>query len=233
MTEDGFREIQLSGKQLVFLFMATTVVAVVIFLCGVMVGRGVRVEKAAAGTDAGSAAAPAAEPATALPAPSATVPPAAATTPPVPASEDLSYYSRLEGGTPPAESLKTPSDKPGAPPSGAATASGGAAGSKQQGASAADRPAPPAARETAAAGGNEAAGDGFAVQIAALADRKEAEAIASRLSGKGYAAYIVDPAPGSAAVYRVRVGKFKNRRDAEDVKRRLEKEEQFKPWIIR
>ena len=37
----GFHEIQLSGKQLVFLFMATTIVAVVIFLCGVQVGRGV------------------------------------------------------------------------------------------------------------------------------------------------------------------------------------------------
>ena len=40
--DDGFREIQLNGKQLVFLFMAATVVSVVIFLCGVLVGRGVR-----------------------------------------------------------------------------------------------------------------------------------------------------------------------------------------------
>ena len=42
VADDGFHEIQLSGKQLVFLFMATTVVSVVIFLCGVLVGRGVR-----------------------------------------------------------------------------------------------------------------------------------------------------------------------------------------------
>ena len=40
--DDGFHEIQLSGKQLVFLCMATTVVSIVIFLCGVLVGRGVR-----------------------------------------------------------------------------------------------------------------------------------------------------------------------------------------------
>ena len=33
--DEGFREIQLNGKQLVFLFMAATVVSVVIFLCGV------------------------------------------------------------------------------------------------------------------------------------------------------------------------------------------------------
>ena len=35
--DDGFHEIQLNGKQLVFLFMAATVVSVVIFLCGVLV----------------------------------------------------------------------------------------------------------------------------------------------------------------------------------------------------
>ena len=45
--DDGLHEIQLNGKQLVFLFMASTVVAVVIFLCGVMVGRGVRAQRPA------------------------------------------------------------------------------------------------------------------------------------------------------------------------------------------
>ena len=38
MPDHEVHEIQLNGKQLVFLFMAATVVAVVIFLCGVMVG---------------------------------------------------------------------------------------------------------------------------------------------------------------------------------------------------
>src|SRR5262245_62065839 len=41
MNDESLREFQLNGKQLVFLFMASTIVAVVIFLCGVMVGRGV------------------------------------------------------------------------------------------------------------------------------------------------------------------------------------------------
>ncbi len=44
--DDGFHEIQLNGKQLVFLFMAVTVVSVVIFLSGVLVGRGVRLDTA-------------------------------------------------------------------------------------------------------------------------------------------------------------------------------------------
>ena len=46
MSDEGVHEIQLNGKQLVFMFMAVTVVAVVIFLCGVMVGRGVRAPRA-------------------------------------------------------------------------------------------------------------------------------------------------------------------------------------------
>ena len=52
MPDEGQREIQLNGKQLVFLFMASTVVAVVIFLCGVMVGRGVRAQRASEVTEA-------------------------------------------------------------------------------------------------------------------------------------------------------------------------------------
>jgi cell division protein FtsN len=42
MTEREFHEVQLSGKQLVFLFISAVVLAVVIFLLGVAVGRGVR-----------------------------------------------------------------------------------------------------------------------------------------------------------------------------------------------
>ena len=45
MSDEQFHEFHLDGKQMVFLFMASTVVAVVIFLCGVMVGRGVRASR--------------------------------------------------------------------------------------------------------------------------------------------------------------------------------------------
>ena len=41
MADSGIREIQLSGKQLVFLFMASVVLIVSVFLLGVSVGRGV------------------------------------------------------------------------------------------------------------------------------------------------------------------------------------------------
>jgi cell division septation protein DedD len=79
----------------------------------------------------------------------------------------------------------------------------------------------------------EPGGSGFAVQIAALNVRSEADAIAKRLASKGYSAYVLAPATGTPSVYRVRVGKFPTRREAESMAAKLQKEEQFKPWITR
>jgi DedD protein len=216
--DDGFHEIQLNGKQLVFLFMAVTVVSVVIFLCGVLVGRGVRAERAATEVAAGSPVAdvpvptPSGQPATSAPAPAGSDPTAAA--PPPPAADDLTYFDRLEKEKAPAEHLKAPvaesttrNEKKNKTP---APATSGTAGSVP-----------------------EPAGPGYAVQIAALNVRNEAEAIAKRLTSKGYTAYVLSPPSGTPAVYRVRVGKFPTRREAETIAARLKKEEQFNPWITR
>jgi cell division septation protein DedD len=201
--DEGFHEIQLNGKQLVFLFMAATVVSVVIFLCGVLVGRGVRAERSSVAdvSPATSVAEttpqqPAAAPA---PTPAGSDPTVAA--PPPTATEDLSYFNRLEKAKPSSEDLK---------------------------------PAPAAPREAPASkAAVEPASQGYAVQIAALNVRSEAEAIAKRLSSKGYAAYVLAPADGTPAVYRVRVGKFPTRREAETIAAKLQKEEQFKPWVTK
>jgi cell division septation protein DedD len=77
------------------------------------------------------------------------------------------------------------------------------------------------------------AGPGYAVQIAALNVRTEADAIAKRLTSKGYSAYVLAPSAGTPKVFRVRVGKFPTRKEAESVATKLQKEEQFKPWITR
>src|SRR5438128_4131800 len=102
MADEGLHEIQLNGKQLVFLFMASTVVAVVIFLCGVMVGRGVRAQRPA---DALEASVDAATDPTAITSGQPSAPAAsAASTPsnaPVASQETLTYPSRLEGSEPP------------------------------------------------------------------------------------------------------------------------------------
>jgi len=205
--DDGFHEIQLNGKQLVFLFMAGTVVAVVIFLLGVFVGRGVRAE-------AGNVDPLLAQQSSAI----ADVPPVASSSgseAPASASEDLSYPTRLGNAEAPREELRqTP---PPAPPTRAPAAA----------------PAAAAAAPSASDVPGEPAGDGFAIQLAALGKREEAEGIVRRLAGKGYSAYLLAPPAGAPAVYRVRVGKFQDRREVESVSARLQKEEQFKPWIVR
>jgi hypothetical protein len=218
--DEGFHEIQLNGKQLVFLFMAATVVSVVIFLLGVFVGRGVRataVTVADNSTTAGTAAdtSPAPAPAVAVPPPAGTDPTKAA--PPKEAAEDLSYFDRLEKSNPPAEKLKPTKEEK----------------AREQKPKPSEAPAPaPAPPAPAAASSPEPTAQGYAVQIAALNVRSDAEAIAKRLSNKGYSAYVVSP-PDGTSVYRVRVGKFPTKREADTIAAKLQKEEQFKPWVTR
>ena len=72
------------------------------------------------------------------------------------------------------------------------------------------------------------------MQVAALRAADAAEEFAGRLLAKGFPAYVVEPAPeGPVAMYRVRVGPYADRGEAERVRRRLEQEEQLAPWITR
>ena len=235
--DEGFHEIQLNGKQLVFLFMAATVVSVVIFLCGVLVGRGVR-SQLTGGSDSPVATneettPTPTQPATPAPAPAPGSDPTTAAAPPPPPVEDVTYPKRLGKQNAPEDQLKSAPDR--------------AAPAEPAPAAAASRPLPPppapvkeparapapAAAVTTASTSPEPSGQGFAVQIAALNVRSEADAIAKRLSSKGYAAYVMTPANGTPSVFRVRVGKFTTRREAETMAARLQKEEQFKPWVTR
>lgn len=235
MSDDGFHEIQLNGKQLVFLFMAATVVSVVIFLCGVMVGRGVRVNTgaaAASATDLGPVAgsdepprseppARSTEPAPA-PAPASGAPAAAGAAPPAPppdSAEGPSYYEELtKAGSGPESKVAPPPDrerKAPAPLPGV------------------ERPAEKLAPPPATAAPKAVTGTGFVVQVAALRDRTEADAIVQRLAGKGYQAFVVNPVPGKPPVYKVQVGRFAERGDAEKTAARLKSQEQYSPWVTR
>jgi hypothetical protein len=216
LSEDAFHEIHLSGKQLVFLFMATTVVSVVIFLLGVFVGRGVPAQRQSqeltdpAGT---VAAAPAPEPVPAPP-PATTDSGPVSAEPPLPPAEtpELSYQKRLEGDSK-AESLK-PAAKTTTPP--------------------AARHAAPAATATPASQtviGTPAPGT-WVVQVHVLRDRTVAARIVQRLIAKGYPAFLVASGPPTGT-YKVQVGRFRERADAAKAVDRLKKEEQFNSWITR
>ena len=163
--------------------------------------------------------------------------------------EDLTYFGRLEKKTTPAEHLKPEADKTPAPIVAAeplekpvrAPAAEKTAAVRSKAAAQPSVPSPrpsaaataPAARPSADAPASEPQGQGFVLQVTALRESTEAEAIARRLSAKGYAAYVLRPVAGTPPVYRVRVGKFKTRREAETMATKLQKEEQFTPWITR
>jgi cell division septation protein DedD len=236
LADEGFHEIQLSGKQLVFLFMATTIVAVVIFLCGVQVGRGVRSDRAAEGGDTSASATPPAAAATPSQPVAAGGPPAAE--PPAPAPEpddELSYAKRLQGdqSASPAERLKPRAGDAAAPPAQASAPKAAApvpqvSPSKTAPAASSPKASPRAETAAAASSGRPGA---WIVQLTALQDRNAAAAIAQRLVAKGYPAFVLDPAAGSPTIYRVQVGGYPDREKADQAARRLEKEEQFKTYV--
>ena len=265
--DDGFREIQLSGKQLVFLFMAVTVVSVVIFLCGVLVGRGVRTERAAmaradvlnesltadATEQSSTVAAADSDPREVVP-PTAVVgepegaeqknAPAAIEEPPVAVDRSASNTpprNNVPVAAPPSKPVpapqvasSTPAITP-APPAAAAKSSTAPppAAAKPP----ASAPPPPAAKaaepapSTASAAPTEAPRAGYAVQVAAVDGRGEADAMAKRLADKGYTAYVEQPK--GTSVYRVRVGTYRTRREAQVVAEKLKREEKFNPWVTR
>jgi cell division septation protein DedD len=59
--------------------------------------------------------------------------------------------------------------------------------------------------------------------------------LANQLVAKGYPAFVMEPAKGAPMPYfRVRVGKYKTRQDAEAVSAKLQKAEQLtNAWIAR
>jgi cell division septation protein DedD len=141
---------------------------------------------------------------------------------PLTAQETLTYAERLESLTPPVESLKPAVEPAPAPVPESVTEAPVAPQARA--------PQPQAAAAPAADSFSEPAGNGWVVQVAAVQKRTEAELIARRLAGKGYPTFIASNGAGSL---RVRVGKYTDRREAETVAARLEKDEQFKPWLTR
>jgi cell division septation protein DedD len=225
--DEGFHEIQLSGKQLVFLFMATTVVSVVIFLCGVLVGRGVK------GDAVNAAEPPTAQTSSATPA--AAEPPPTTIDPPAGSSAGLSYSERLNTPKPVPEELK-----PAAPESRPAVETRAAEPPAKP---ATETPVPPPATKpaqapaptgTASAPAPQSGRPGiWAVQVVALSDRGAANSVVQRLNGKGYPAFVLLPAANAVQHYKVQVGRYTDRSEAEQIRARLKKEEQFEPIIVR
>jgi cell division septation protein DedD len=235
VADDAFHEIQLSGKQLVALFMMAAVVLVATFLCGVQVGRGVKIDRSLDTTTAEALTAATPPPAASTPSqPAASSGPPAAE-PPAPAQDDdLSYAKRLQGDTAPAEKLK-----PSSPPRETKTSVETKAPAAKNAAAETKTPvetksAPSSAAHRAVTPPSPAAVSkpgGWVVQLVALKDRGDAAAMAQRLSAKGYPAFVLDPAAGAPVIYRVQVGGYPDRDHADQAARRIEKEEKIPGYV--
>jgi DedD protein len=75
-------------------------------------------------------------------------------------------------------------------------------------------------------------GEGVTLQVAALRTKQDAEALVAILKGRGYPIFMVTPEHAHADdnLFRVQVGPFKTRDDAEKVRAKLG-QEGFKPFI--
>ena len=235
--DDAFHEIQLNGKQLFFLFMAATVVSVVIFLCGVLVGRGVRAERTAADLEAvntppsadppppsGTQGSAGADPTIILPPPPAEEISEVSPNTPVAGAEERKPAARTEKPAPSVkpEKAEAPAPKP---------------------AAAAPRPAPTSGTSRPAAGVAAAAdaapssstasapGDWF-VQVAAVNQKSDADSYVKRLAAKGYTARIVPPSDG-VVYFRVRVGAFKTKPEAQLLADKLKRDVGVTPYVNR
>ena len=226
-TEDGFHEIQLSGKQLVFLFIVTTTVIVVVFLCGVKVGRGAR-DAQVDEPEQVTAAAPATQPAP-VAAPPATEPPA----PAADAQEDLSYPKRLQSEATPQETIKRQEEAKVEPAPAPVPAPAVAPAAAVPTPVATTEKVPSAPPSTDSLPTSARAGT-WAIQVIATRDRAIAGSVLKKLAAKGYPAFLVNPsANATPAWYKVQVGRYSDRSEAEKVSLRIKKEEQYQSWITR
>jgi cell division protein FtsN len=234
MSEQNFREIQLTGKQLVFLFMASIVLAVAVFLLGVSVGRGVG--QNAGLVESADEAGPLADAVVPEPLPETTQM----------SARDRSYVDQLQAAPsepPPAvtepDAAAGVPEPPPAPPASTATTPAPAASTpamtppdriaaaatpSRTSAQAPDRAAPAAAPPSSAASAN---GQWF-VQVDAFRVRENADRRVAQLKDRGLAGFVTANGP----LFHVRVGPYPQRAEAERTANRL-RQDGLKPIVTR
>jgi DedD protein len=91
---------------------------------------------------------------------------------------------------------------------------------------------PPAHTAPTSASGSPASG-GFWVQALSASSSTEAKTRRDRLAARGYPATVVAAeAPNGTHVYRVRVGPYKTREDADRAAAKLQANEKLHPWVV-
>jgi cell division septation protein DedD len=206
MADQNFHEIQLSGKQLIFLFMCAVVLTVVVFLFGVSVGRQVPAasqEAEAVSTPAAGDTAQAVQP----------------TAAPAPPANEVSYADALPATEDPTKAPPPPvTDEPTTevrttpPPAPASTTPATPPKSA---------PAPKVAAKAAPA---PSGANSWYVQVGAFNANDVAGREVTKLKGRGYpASVLTEPPTVPGPRFKVRVGPYE-RGEAQRVSAQLTKE---------
>ncbi len=208
MKNREFRELQVSSTQLAVIFLGILIIGVVIFLLGVSVGRKHAQASATANVIAQKEPEPIRE--------SLVLPKTK------PETEPAKQESTQDKASKPQETAAkkvgtsvvrgSPSEKPAVKTA------------KEEPKSAPPQPAvsPPARTNL------------YYVQVGALADRPAALSTASRFRNQGYPVVVLDPMPtDKTPVYRVRIGGFANREEAEAARSKLAAGRKVDYFIVR
>jgi cell division septation protein DedD len=239
--DDYYYEIQLTNKQLVFYFMAGATGLILSFLAGVMVGRGV--DSVAGEVQAARTVQEDRIVAEETPKPVK------------PATDELTYAQRLETekvddtlerprpaattapkpvkSSPPfAKIPPSPKATPAAaPPSAVVKAGpGGPVGAATPPPTRVASSNPPVTNAPLAAPPAAAPAGAFTIQVGVFKEKARADAIATRLKGKGFATSVSGGADGP---FSVRVGSYADRAAAEHDQARLRDEEKLQPFIVK
>jgi DedD protein len=228
-------EVSLDGRQIFFLFFGGAVVACLVFVLGVMVGKRLEGRERVARKAATSAAIDPLAALDELGADEAT------------GTDDLAFPAALTGDE---KAKKRALDAADLAPARALTPDGtGAIMQSMRGAAAklaepapAPAPAPstPKPATVAAAPAPEGAAPAakaesrFTLQISSFQERAEADALAARLSKDGYKPFIVmSDVPEKGIFFRVRIGEFVARTDAMTAKEEFEKKQKIIAYVTR
>ncbi len=204
--DSGYYEVQLNNKQLIAFFVGTLAIAVVVFLCGVMIGRGVRDATLAASQNEISSGI------------SSDVEERSSSFRDAP---QLDYAERLEGESVQQALQPVTSESPEMTLAQVAQKNTKPVNEEvNEALSVKELP------ENALLGYNKGV---FTIQVVALKTEDAAHSLLSRLQQKNYRAYL--EAGMDAGLHRVRVGRFETRAEAEKVVQKLRDEEKFRPYI--
>ena len=74
----------------------------------------------------------------------------------------------------------------------------------------------------------------YTIQVMAITDRAKAFSVRDNLKNRGYAAYVVtSTGPDDKVTYKVRIGRFATREEAQKVSQQVKEREKLDTWITR